>query len=177
MPSLCQIESQGSEADRGTRTSNSDKGVAKRCVIVADDHQEVLRTAVAALEDEFQIIAQATNGADVLKLVPVLRPEALVLDISMPIVDGMETALELKTTGSSTNIIFLTVHEDPEFLDAAVSAGAQAYVLKGRLASDLVRAVRSALDGRFFVSPQCKPPDESGSSSNSSAVVWPSRVR
>src|SRR5438270_5697493 len=126
---------------------------AKHSVFVADDQEEVLRTISAALQDQFQIVGMAGNGRDVLRLVPLLHPEVLVLDIVMPLLNGIEAALHLKASGSSARIVFLTVYEDRDFLEAAVSAGAQAYVLKPHLATDLVPAIESVLKGGFFVSP------------------------
>jgi DNA-binding NarL/FixJ family response regulator len=127
---------------------------AKPRVFVADDQEEVLRTIVATLQDEFQVVGMAANGQDVLRLVPLLNPEVLVLDIVMPLLNGIEAALRLKASGSSAGIVFLTVYEDRDFLEAAVSAaGAHAYVLKSYLATDLAPAIESVLKGRFFFSP------------------------
>jgi DNA-binding NarL/FixJ family response regulator len=70
----------------------------------------------------------------------------------MPILDGIETANKLKESGSKAKVIFLTVHEDSDFLQAALKTGASGYVLKRRMASDLHRAVKEALAGRIFIS-------------------------
>jgi DNA-binding NarL/FixJ family response regulator len=131
----------------------SQKDTLRHRVFLADDQEEVLRAAAIVLEDDFQVIGMAGNGRDVLRLVPVLRPEVLVLDIVMPMLNGIETASRLRSSGSSVRIVFLTVHEDRDFLDAAVSAGGQAYVLKSHLATDLVPAIESVLKGRSFFSP------------------------
>ena len=131
----------------------SQRDTLKHRVLIADDQEDVLRAAAVVLEDEFQVIGMAGNGRDVLRLVPALCPEVLVLDIVMPMLNGIETASRLRSSGSSVRIVFLTVHEDRDFLDAAVSAGGQAYVLKSHLATDLVPAIESVLKGLYFVSP------------------------
>jgi len=124
----------------------------KHRVFVADDQKEMLRTVAAAIWDQFQIVGMAGNGREVLKLVPILHPEILVLDIVMPVVNGIETALRLKASGAPPKIVFLTVYEDRDFVDAAFAAGANAYVLKSHLSTELVPAIQSVLRGCPFVS-------------------------
>jgi DNA-binding NarL/FixJ family response regulator len=122
-------------------------------VFLADDQQEMLRTVAEILEGEFQIVGTAENGAGVVELAPGLCPDVLVLDMSMPVLTGIEAALRLQEAGSRARLIFLTVHEDVDFVEAALSAGAVGYVLKPSLATDLVPAIRKALDGQIFISP------------------------
>lgn len=76
----------------------------------------------------------------------------LVIDISMPILDGLQTARQLRSKKSRTRIVFLTVHEDEDFVTAAFAAGASAYVTKARVTTDLVPAIRDALAGRKYIS-------------------------
>jgi len=130
----------------------SHEHTVKHRVFIADDQKEMLRTVAAAISDEFQIVGMAGNGREVLKLVPSLHPEILVLDIVMPVVNGIETALRLKASGSYSKIVFLTVYEDRDFVDAAFAAGAKAYVLKSHLSTELVPAIENVLRGRSFVS-------------------------
>jgi DNA-binding NarL/FixJ family response regulator len=82
-----------------------------------------------------------------------LFPDILILDISMPLVNGIEAAWHLKRIASPTKIIFVTVHTDPDFVEAARSAGALGYVWKESVASDLAPAVRAVLQGDRFTSP------------------------
>ncbi len=128
-------------------------GTVKHRVFVADDQEEVLLATAQALEGEFQIVGLAGNGRDVLRLVPKLCPEILILDIVMPVVNGIEVAMRLQAARSAANIVFLTVHEDSDFLKAAMSTGAKGYVSKAHLETDLVPAIRSVLEGGSFVSP------------------------
>ena len=88
-----------------------------------------------------------------LKAVKELKPDILVLDISMPVMDGIETAQRLRQANSKTRIVFLTVHDDPEFASAAMDAGAMGYVIKSRMVSDLLVAINEVYAGRTFVSP------------------------
>lgn len=122
-------------------------------VFIADDQEEMLQTVAQMLEGEFQVVGMAENGMRVLELAPSLSPDLLVLDISMPVVNGIEAAWRLKASGSSAKVIFLTVHADRDFVEAAMSAGAFGYVLKPYLATDLVPAIWTVLEGNTFVSP------------------------
>lgn len=122
-------------------------------VLLADDQEEVLRTVTSMLEDEFEIVGLAENGKQVLELVIQRSPDVLVLDIFMPVVNGIETAACLKASGCPTKVLFITVHEDPEFLETAMSVGAVGYVLKARLATDLIPAIRSVMEGCIYISP------------------------
>ena len=85
-----------------------------------------------------------------------VTPDLLVLDLSMPVMDGIEAALSLRASGSRTKVVFLTVHDDPDYVRAALATGALGYVVKFRLASDLVPALRDSLAGRTFVSPSIR---------------------
>ena len=122
-------------------------------VLLADDREEMLQTVVLVLRHEFDVIGTAENGSRAVELATKLSPDVVVLDISMPVVNGIETACRLKELGSHARVIFLTIHTDPEFVEAALSAGALGYVLKPSLATDLVPAIWAAMQGYTFISP------------------------
>jgi len=122
-------------------------------VLLADDHREFLRLAVCLLEPEFEVVATVGDGQTLFDEAARREPDVLVLDISMPVLNGIEAARRLKAVGSRARIVFLTVHEDPDYVRAALAVGAQGYVVKSRLACDLPVALREALAGRSFVSP------------------------
>jgi DNA-binding NarL/FixJ family response regulator len=82
-----------------------------------------------------------------------MKPDVCIVDISMPIMGGIEAVTQMKASGSTVKIIFLTVHEDPDFLEAALATGALGYAVKSRVATDLSPAIRAALAGRLLVSP------------------------
>ena len=126
-------------------------------VLLADDSPPMLYEAQHILEPEFLVVETVENGEDVLRAAAKLDPDVVILDISMPILDGLEAARQLKREGSKARIVFLTVHEDLQFVEESFAAGATGYVIKPRLATDLPVAIREALMGRTFVSPTIMP--------------------
>ena len=121
-------------------------------ILLADDHKEIRDKVKRYLEAEFNVIDAVEDGRALLEAAAKLDPDICLLDISMPVLDGIETANPLKESGSRAKVIFLTVHEDSDFLQAALKTGAFGYVIKRRMASDLGRAVKEALAGRIFIS-------------------------
>jgi DNA-binding NarL/FixJ family response regulator len=121
-------------------------------ILLADDHKEIRDKVKRYLEAEFNVIDAVEDGRALLEAAARLDPDVCLLDISMPELDGIETANQLKENGSKAKVIFLTVHEDSDFLQAALKSGASGYVIKRRMASDLHRAVKEALAGRIFIS-------------------------
>lgn len=121
-------------------------------VILADDHQEVIATVRRALGEEFDVVEAVDNGGLAIRAVLELDPDIFVTDISMPVLDGLQAARSIQKANSRTKIIFLTIHEDRDFLVAALAAGGSGYVIKPRLSTDLVRAIHEALRGNIFVS-------------------------
>ena len=122
-------------------------------LIVADDHQTVLDTVATMLAPEFIIIGTAHDGGALLKAVARLDPDLVVLDISMPVYNGIEVARCLREQGCRAKLVFLTVHDDEDFVREALQAGAAAYVVKASMAVELPHAIREAMAGRTFVSP------------------------
>lgn len=104
------------------------------------------------LPEEFQVIGAVVNGRALLEAATLSRPDIIVTDISMPVLNGLEAGRQLIQKGARVKIVFLTVHRDPELLQAALETGALGYILKTGLSSDLIPAVRHALQGRKFVS-------------------------
>lgn len=127
-------------------------------ILLADDHKDVREKIMQELEPEFEVVGAVGDGNALLEAASQMKPDVCVVDISMPIMSGIEAAAQMKASGSTTKIVFLTVHEDPDFLQAALEAGAIGYVVKSRVASDLCPAIRGALAGRLFVSPCCMFP-------------------
>jgi DNA-binding NarL/FixJ family response regulator len=122
-------------------------------VLLADDQEEFLAIERRLLEPEFQVVETVRDGQAAVAAAVRLAPDLLVLDVSMPVLDGIAAARSLRAAGSQAKIVFLTVHGDPDYVRAALAVGAVGYVVKCRLASDLVPALRDALAGRSFVSP------------------------
>lgn len=121
-------------------------------VLVVDDNQAILARATAVLSPRCTVIGTATDGASAIEAARDLRPDVIVLDISMPGMTGLEVAYELRKARSEAAVVFLTVHNEAELIEAARAAGGIGYVLKARLASDLLTAVQEARSGRPFIS-------------------------
>src|SRR5215470_4155360 len=122
-------------------------------VVLADDKKEVLQTVTLILGGRFSIVGTAENGRDAVNLVIILFPDVVVLDISMPIMNGIQAARRLKELNSPARVVFLTVQADPDFVEAALSVGALGYVLKESLATDLAPAIWEVMQGNIFTSP------------------------
>src|SRR5689334_10513356 len=123
-------------------------------VLVADDHQSLLDRVVSILQDEYVIVGTVTDGTALVKAEADLTPDVVVIDISMPGMSGLEAASCIRRRGSRAAVVCLTAHQEPEIVDAAFRSGVLGYVTKTSLAQDLLPAVRCALDGRRFVSPE-----------------------
>ena len=121
-------------------------------VLLVDDSDSMIQRAAAVLAPECVVVGTAHNGADALDAVGTLRPDVVVLDISMPGMTGLQVASTLRHQGSNAAVVFLTVHDDRDFVAAAQEAGGTGYVVKRRLALDLIVAVQEAHAGRSFVS-------------------------
>jgi DNA-binding NarL/FixJ family response regulator len=122
-------------------------------VLLADDHPAMLALTAAALEDEYFVVGSVADGRALLTEAERLHPDVIVLDITMPRLDGLEAARQLQRSQRPARLVFLTVHEDADFARAALDAGGLGYVVKARLASDLLPAIRAALADRRFISP------------------------
>lgn len=121
-------------------------------ILLADDHKGMRDRVVHMLGHEFEMLEPVRDGRALLEAASRLKPDVCLMDISMPVVNGIEAALQLKEGGSTAKIIFLTIHEDPDFLVAALKAGASGYVVKPRMASDLRAAIMEVLAGRTYIS-------------------------
>jgi len=122
-------------------------------VLIVDDNGEMLTDLRDELSAEFEIAGTAENGDQAVREIFRLDPDIVLLDITMPVMNGLQVASLLREKRPGTKILFLTIHEEPEYISAAFSAGACGYVTKRRLASDLRVAIREVYDGRNFLSP------------------------
>jgi DNA-binding NarL/FixJ family response regulator len=126
--------------------------VGKIRVVLADDHPQMIAMVRQTLGKEFEVVGVVEDGKQAVDAVLALNPDALVIDISMPVLNGFEAAKRLQAADSRAKIIFLTIYEGRDFLEAAFSAGASGYVNKGRLSTDLIPAIHEAMLGRTFIS-------------------------
>ena len=122
-------------------------------VLLVDDNEAVLARTAAVLTPGCIIVGSAKDGPTAIKAAASLQPEVIVLDISMPGMTGLEVASLLRKAQSTAAVVFLTVHDEEEFVHAAKAVGGIGYVIKPRIASDLMKAVLEAKAGRPFVSP------------------------
>src|SRR5580698_8062361 len=121
-------------------------------VLIADDHFAVLESVVPMLKPFFNVVGTASDGKAAVEAEDRLHPDVVILDISMPVMSGIDAAKQMRKQGSKARIVFLTVHEDADILAAAKAAGGRGYVLKSRLGTDLIRAIKDALADKDFVS-------------------------
>lgn len=122
-------------------------------LLVAEDHKGMREKIVQMLERDFDVVGVVGDGLALLEAAARMKPNVCLMDISMPSLCGIETAIRLKQGGSDAKVVFLTVDEDPDYVRAALATGALGYVLKSRMATDLVIAIEEAMAGRLFVSP------------------------
>ena len=113
----------------------------------------MLALTADALAGEYLVVGSVSDGRELLAEAERLHPDVIVLDITMPQLDGIEAARQLRSSHQSARLVFLTIHEDADYARAALDAGGLGYVVKTRLASDLLPAIRAALADQTFVSP------------------------
>jgi len=123
-------------------------------VLLADDHALIRQGLKALLESQgFQVVGEASDGQATLRSAEKTHPDVAILDISMPVLNGMDAARELKKSSPKTKIILLTQHDEDQYVTEALRAGAKGYVLKSQAAEDLVQAIREVCRGSVYLSP------------------------
>ncbi|MCA9728720.1 MAG: response regulator transcription factor [Candidatus Eisenbacteria bacterium] len=120
--------------------------------VIADDHAAMRDLVRRMLLPRFDVVASATDGADLIDAWQAHRPDLLVVDVDMPRLNGIEAVRRIRGLGGSSIVVILTVSDDRDLAEAALEAGANAYVVKTRIASDLFDAIDAALAGGSFVS-------------------------
>jgi len=130
--------------------------MARTRILLAEDNEALLAELCRELKDEFEIVGTASNGQDAVDGVLRLDPDVIVLDISMPLLNGIEASLLIREGQPRAKVLFLTIHESDEYISRAVSSGASGYVTKRRLLSDLAHAIREVAEGRTFLSPSVR---------------------
>lgn len=123
-------------------------------ILLADDHQIVRQGLRALLEREgFDVAAEASDGLEAVRLARDLQPDVAVLDIAMPLLNGLDAAREVLKGSPRTKAILLTMHAEDHYVLEALRAGVSGYVLKTKAAGDLVRAIREVAGGAIYLSP------------------------
>ena len=124
-------------------------------IILADDHL-VVRAGLSALlssEPDIQIIGEAVNGRDALELIDLVKPDVALLDLDMPVMDGLTTLRRLIAVHSDTRVLVLTMHGDDEYLATLLEAGAAGYLVKSAADRELADAIRTIAAGDIYVHP------------------------
>jgi DNA-binding NarL/FixJ family response regulator len=123
-------------------------------ILLADDHTMLLEAFRRLLEGKCEVVGAVSDGRALLREAPVLKPDVLVIDIGMPLLNGLEAGRQLKEMLPSVKLIFLTMNEDSDLAAEAMRSGASAYLLKSSAASELFRAIQDVLKGKTYVTPK-----------------------
>jgi DNA-binding NarL/FixJ family response regulator len=125
-------------------------------VLLADDHTLLLEAFKRLLEPEFEVVGAVADGRALLAAARTLKPDVIVLDVAMPLLNGLEAARQLQGMSPHPKLIFLTMHPDPDMAAEALRLGASGYLLKTSAASELTQAIRDARHARKYVTPAMK---------------------
>lgn len=123
-------------------------------ILLADDHLLVAEALKSLLEAEFELVGVVEDGRALLEAAKKLRPDVIVADITMPHLNGIDALVQLRKGGDDVPVVFLTMHRDVTFARRALEAGAAGFVLKHSASDELVTAIRAALRGETYVTPQ-----------------------
>ncbi len=122
-------------------------------ILLGDDHTLVLAGFRKLLEAEFDLVGMAEDGRKLVEMAQQLRPDVILADISMPLLNGFDAARQIRRTVPESKIIFVTMHADHDYVTEAFRLGAAGYLLKRSAASELVTAIHEVLQGRIYVTP------------------------
>lgn len=122
-------------------------------VLIAEDHQLVLEGLARIIEGQCELIGTASNGRELISRADELKPDIILLDIAMPLLNGIEAARQIKLKHPNTKIIFVTMQLNRDYVREAFQAGGSGYVLKQAAGSELMSAINEVQQGRFFVAP------------------------
>lgn len=127
--------------------------MARPRVLLADDHALLLGAFERLLADECDVVGQVSDGRALVAAAEALQPDVVVVDISMPLLNGLEAGRQIKQKAKHVRLVFLTMNEDPDLAAEAFRSGASGYVLKRSAASELLTAIREVVQGRSYVTP------------------------
>lgn len=122
-------------------------------VLIADDHWLLLDAMRLLIEPEFEVVETVDNGHDLLEAAKRLKPDIILLDIAMPVLNGIDAAYELHKSQPSARIIIVSMHADSDYVTEAFRAGASGYVLKRSAGAELLNAMREVSKGNYYVTP------------------------
>jgi len=122
--------------------------------MLADDHTILLEAFRKLLEPHFEVVGTVSDGRALLETAPQLKPDVIIVDIGMPLMNGLEAASRLKELIPAVKLIFLTMNEDPDLAVEAIRRGASGYLLKSSAASELIRAIQMSLKAKPYITPR-----------------------
>ena len=122
-------------------------------ILLADDHPALLERTAALLKPHFDVVGTTRDGATLVSETLRLCPDVIVVDITMPVLNGIDAARLLREADSVTKVVFLTIHSEEAFINACMAEGALGYVLKTHMKADLIPAIQAALGGESYISP------------------------
>jgi len=125
----------------------------KTRLLIADDHTLVLEGLKRILETDFELVGMAENGRELLRKTQEFKQDVVLVDISMPMLNGIDATKQLLKTSPQTKVIFVTMHADADYVSEAFRAGASGYLLQRSAASELVTAIHEVTKGRYYVTP------------------------
>ncbi len=125
----------------------------KARVLIADDHTLVAESCKKLLEGEFEVVGTVADGRALLRAVPELKPDVVVVDVAMPLLNGLDAGEQLRQTAPQVKLVFLTMNTDGDLAAEAFRRGAAGYLLKTCAASELSTAIREVLKGKTYASP------------------------
>jgi DNA-binding NarL/FixJ family response regulator len=131
--------------------------VKRTRVLLADDHPLFLGGLRSLLQDECEVVDAVSDGRALVQAVSRLKPEVVVLDISLPLLNGIDAARQIKKEEPETKILFLTMHANLAYLKEALAAGATGYLLKTAVREELLEALRDVIRNRVHVAPVVSP--------------------
>ena len=122
-------------------------------ILLADDHALTLEGIRAVVEPHHEIFGMVMDGRALFDAALRLQPDLIILDITMPLLNGIDAAVQIKKNLPEVKLLFLTMHVNPAYLEAALNAGGTGYVLKSGAREELLEAIKSVLNGRIYVTP------------------------
>lgn len=132
--------------------ADAERNARKTTVILADDHPQVLESISTLLEAEFDVVCAVNSGEALVEAASLMRPDAVISDIQMKEMDGIEAGLKVLERGSCDAVVVLTMHNDPHLMRRAVSAGIRGYVLKIDAGEELIPALKQVVAGGSYIS-------------------------
>ena len=126
-------------------------------ILLADDHPMVLDGVAKLLEEHFDVVGKVEDGRTLIDVAKQLKPDVVIMDISMPLLNGFEAARQLRKLTPTSKLIFLTMHANATYAHEAFEAGVSGYLLKRSAASELTKAIQTVIHGRTYLTPLLGP--------------------